>query len=328
MSSSRFFKNLHPHAPHRWRDVLRWKLGLGQREISDVSPAEAAQAEPRPVQPDWSRIRFPDAAVLQVTWIGHATFLLQLNGLNWLTDPVFSDLCAPLPLPQCRRLIPPGLAWERLPRIDGVLISHAHYDHLDETTLRRLDRKTPIFVPRALGPWFLRRGFTRIEEIGWWKSSTFQPGWTVHACPVQHFSARKPWDWNRTQWCGWILETFNWKVFFVGDSGYCSSFKDIGQKYSGLDLAILPIGAYAPRWLMKSMHTDPFEAAQVHLDLGTRYSVPGHWGTFRLTDEPPGEPAILLDQARQEYQISAQDFPLLQPGQTWTIVPKHRTEVS
>lgn len=313
------FQNLYDHDHHRLRDVLRWKLGWARKESARVDVSSAQEARPRLFVPDWARISHPDPRALQVTWIGHATFLIQLSGENWLTDPVYATYCAPVPLPACRRLFPPALAWERLPRIDGVLLSHAHYDHMDRATLDRLDKSTPIFVPQGLRGWFRRRGFGEVHELTWWQSARTRTGLTVHACPVQHFSARKPWDWNRTLWCGWVVAATDWKVFFAGDTGYCPVFREIGRKFPGLDLAILPIGAYAPRWLMQSMHGDPFEAAQMHLDLGTRYSVPGHWGTFPLTDEPPGEPAVLLAQAREQHHISPDRFPLLQPGQTLSI---------
>lgn len=225
-----------------------------------------------------------------VTWVGHATFLVRLGGLNILTDPVWSER-----LPgRSRRMSPPGIAWDDLPKIDAVVISHNHYDHQDKPTLRRLPRDTHLFVPGASAPWFRKLGFANVTELDWWESAA-HGGVTFDFVPAHHWSRRGVRDICRHLWGGWVLTAGKRRVYFAGDTGYGHWFKEIGQRYPNIDVALMPIGAYAPRWFMRPVHTDPDEAIRATSDLGARNMACMHWGTFVLTQEPLMEP---LDRVR------------------------------
>jgi L-ascorbate metabolism protein UlaG (beta-lactamase superfamily) len=230
--------------------------------------------------------RLDRAGTATLTWIGHASFLIRLGGLAVLADPVLSPT-----LPGVgRRLTPPGLTWEQLPRIDAVVISHDHYDHLDAPTIRRLPRDTPMLVPVGLGQWFRRRGFTVVQELDWWDTVRLgEVDFTF--VPTHHWSRRGPFDTCRSLWGGWVLTGQDGtRLFHAGDSGYGHRFTEIGEHMPGIDVAMLPIGAYDPRWFMRPMHMDPAEAVQALSDLGAQRLATMHWGTFVLTREPVLEP--------------------------------------
>jgi L-ascorbate metabolism protein UlaG (beta-lactamase superfamily) len=231
---------------------------------------------------------------LSVTWVGHATTLVRLGGLNILTDPVWTDK---LPGPRSRRMTEPGLAWDTLPKIDAVVISHDHYDHLDAPTLRRLPKDTPIFVGANTAQWFHKRGYTMVYELDWWESAELD-GVRFTFTPAHHWCRRGLRDVCRRLWGSWVLESGGKKVFFGGDTGYGTNFSEIGNRLGPFDVAILPIGAYDPRWFMKSVHTDPAEAVQACADLRAKRMVGMHWGTFVLTREPFLEP---LEKWREEW---------------------------
>jgi L-ascorbate metabolism protein UlaG (beta-lactamase superfamily) len=225
-----------------------------------------------------------------VTWVGHASFVLEVGGLTVLTDPVWSTR-----LPWVRRRVtPPGVAWEELPGIDAVVISHNHYDHLDWPTVRRLPRNTPVLVPAGLGRWFARRGFTEVVELDWWGSARVGDV-RFDFVPAHHWSRRTPWDTCRSLWGGWVIDG---SVYFAGDTGYGEWFRRIGERYPGLDLALMPIGAYQPRWPMEFAHVNPAEAVRAFVDVGARRMATMHWGTFVLSGEPLLAP---LEWARAEW---------------------------
>jgi L-ascorbate metabolism protein UlaG (beta-lactamase superfamily) len=232
----------------------------------------------------------PRPGTVGVTWAGHASFVLRVGGLTVLTDPVWSRRIPATPA----RITPVGVSWERLPPVDAVVISHNHYDHLDAPTLRRLPRATPLLVPAGLGVWCRRRGFTRVTELDWWEAAEIG-GVRFDFVPAHHWSRRTLTDTCRSLWGGWVIgESAGPRVYFAGDTGYGDCFAEIGRAHPGLDLALLPIGAYAPRRLLKAVHIDPEEAVRAFRDLGAQAMAPMHWATFLLSSEPPLEPLTRL----------------------------------
>jgi len=226
---------------------------------------------------------------LSVTWVGHATNVVRLGGRTILTDPVWSPR-----LPgRSRRMTEPGIALEAAGKVDAVVISHDHYDHLDHKTILRLPRATPIFCGANTGPWFRKRGFTDVTELDWWETAG-RDGVDYTFVPAHHWCRRGPFDTCRRLWGSWVMQARGPQgirtVYFSGDTGYGPNFKEIGRRFPGIDVAILPIGAYEPRWFMAPVHTDPGEAVQAFLDLGAKAMSTIHWGTFVLTKEPFLEP--------------------------------------
>lgn len=245
-----------------------------------------------------------DAGTVAVTWAGHASWVIRIGGLTVLTDPVWSRRILGTPA----RITPVGVRWEELPPIDAVVISHNHYDHLDAPTLRRLPRDTPMFVPAGLARWCRRRRFTRVTELDWWEAAELPrgesrtsagtgPGTSTGTVrfdfvPAHHWSKRTLTDTCRSLWGGWVLSdgTTGRRVYFAGDTGYGHWFQEIGRRHPGIDLALLPIGAYEPRWWLSDVHADPEEAVRACQDVGARNMAPMHWATFVLSAEPVLEP--------------------------------------
>ncbi|MDI3407049.1 MBL fold metallo-hydrolase [Streptomyces cavernicola] len=228
----------------------------------------------------------PTATDLAVTWVGHASWVVGIGGLTVLTDPVWSRRILGIP----PRITPAGVAWSALPRIDAVVISHNHYDHLDAPTLKRLPRETPLFVPAGLGRWFRRRRFSCVTELDWWEAAQLGSV-RFEFVPAHHWSKRTLTDTCRSLWGGWVLtDRADRKLYFAGDTGYGHWFAEIGRRHPGIDLALLPIGAYDPRWWLSDVHCDPEEAVRAVTDLGATRLAPMHWATFLLSAEPVLEP--------------------------------------
>ena len=272
----------------------------------------------------------PDVAWLKAnrtqtaaTWIGHATVLVQLNGVNLLTDPIFSERASPFKFAGAQRKVPPALNYEQLPRIDIVLISHNHYDHLDRDSVVRLNAQEggpPLFlVPLGIKAWMNDIGITNVRELDWWDKVEAK-GLELHFVPVQHWSARGINDRFTTLWGGWVTKTADsaarpFSFFFAGDTGYSKDFSDIGKKFASFDLALLPIGAYAPRWFMSRQHVDPAEAVKVHRDIGSKQSMAIHWGTFELTDEALDEPPKVLEAEMKKANLPQEQFAVVKHGE-------------
>jgi len=263
------------------------------------------------------------AGQLAVTFIGHSTFLLQLSGLNILTDPVFASRAGPFGWLGPRRVRPPALRLPELPRIDVVLLSHNHYDHLDLVALRWLARQHRPVIITTLGnrPWLEARGVRGVTELDWWQSHQPAPDLEVFCTPAQHFAARTPWDRCRTLWGGFMLRTAAGWVFFAGDSGWAAHFAEIKTRLGAPALALLPIGAYEPRWFMEAVHMNPDEAVRAHLALGARLSIGMHFGTFQLTNEPIDDPLHGLAAACAAQGVPAADFTTLAFGETRLLAP-------
>ena len=279
--------------------LLRWRL----RRRAPWPPAYPSPFRDRP----------PAASeALRVTLVGHATLLYQIAGASILVDPVWSDRASPFRWAGPRRRNPPGIALTDLPPLDAILITHGHYDHLDQATLRRLRAReiiAPLGNARAIPG-----GAT---ELDWGDTAELAPGIRVHAIPCHHWSARTPRDRNRALWCGYALETPAGLVLHIGDTGFHDGalFSELHRRFGAPVLAVLPIGAYAPRWFMRPHHMNPDEAVAVFRLLGARHGIGHHWGTFHLTDEPIEEPAQHLAAACAREHIET--FTAFRPGQVW-----------
>ncbi len=236
-----------------------------------------------------------------------ATLLVQINGVNILTDPQWSERASPVSWGGPRRLSPPGLAFEDLPRIDVVLISHDHYDHLDLNTVKRLaEARDPLFlVPLGLKAWFAENGMTRVEEMDWWQEREYRTVKFV-CVPAQHFSQRTLSDANQRLWASWAVLSPERRLYFSGDTGYFAGFKEAGQRLGPFDIAAIAIGAYQPPEIMKAVHLTPEEAVQAFIDLNARVLLGIHWGTFDLAEEPLDEPPqrLLADFHRRNIDAS------------------------
>jgi N-acyl-phosphatidylethanolamine-hydrolysing phospholipase D len=318
------FRNPWPNAePHGVGDLFRWMVveRLTTTRPRDPDPAGFPRATPAFAAP-----RAP-ADALSVTWVGHSTLLLQVGGLNVLTDPVWSERASPLPRLGPRRLVAPGVPFEALPPIDLVLLSHNHYDHLDDRTVRRLAHAHPAaawMVPLGLASFVRRRGGREVIELDWWQEARAGAA-TVTGTPAQHFSARGIGDRARTLWCGWVLAAGGRRVYFAGDTALHPEFGAIASRLGPFDAVLLPIGAYAPRWFMRRVHMNAEEAVRAYRELrGAHAEAPArrtvmvatHWGTFKLTDEPLDEPPERARAAWREQGLAAEDLWILAFGET------------
>jgi len=308
------FRNIYQYPEHGFASFLRWKLGRVPEEQPAIPHAQIIPYVPESIAPDYRRIDHPDPAKIQITWIGHSTFLIQVEGINILTDPIFNSRSSPLGIGFTRKS-PPGMPFDRLPAIHAVLISHNHYDHLDLYTVKKLGNAPKYFIPLKLGQWFLDQKITNHVEMDWWDSAMFK-GIRIVSIPSQHFSRRTALDGNKTLWAGWVLETKRGKILFAGDTGYSPHFKEIREKLGSMRVAFLPIGAYRPRWFMKTIHMDPPDAVSAHNDLQAQQSIAMHWGTFFITDEPLGEPPLYLKKTMKEASLPDDSFLIMKFGET------------
>jgi L-ascorbate metabolism protein UlaG (beta-lactamase superfamily) len=261
-----------------------------------------------------------NGAVAVVTFVGHSTFLIQTAAGNVLTDPMYSQRAGPLNVFGPRRVRQPAVLFDELPPISTVLLSHNHYDHCDVRTLGMLaGRFDPIVVtPLGNGTLVRSAGIRRVEELDWWQAAK-TPALPIVLTPAQHFSARSPVDRNRALWGGFILMVDGQRIFFAGDSAYAPVFRDVRQRFGPMRLALLPIGAYEPRWFMQAVHMNPGEAAQAHLDLEASESIGMHFGTFQLTTEGIDEPLRALEDACRVRDISPSRFRVLDFGESMRL---------
>jgi L-ascorbate metabolism protein UlaG (beta-lactamase superfamily) len=238
-----------------------------------------------------------------------------MEGINILTDPQFSDYCGPNSFLGISRVAPLGVPLEELPPVHAVLISHNHYDHLDAPTVEHLGNEPTYLVPLGIARWFEKRKIRNVVELDWWQTFPFY-GLKFHSVPIQHFSNRTPFDRNETLWSGWIVETKSAKIFFAGDTGYSPVFKEIGDRFGPIQISIIPIGSYRPRWFMSPVHVNPPEAIRILLETRSERAIAGHWGTFKLSDEPLGEPLIYLRKSLKENGIDEGKFIIMKFGET------------
>ncbi len=308
------FENLDSHAPvgtgfWRWQ---RERLAAGLPKPPREGYAEFARRWR--VTPDFSQ---PGTAPV-AWWLGHATVLLRIGGLHVITDPHLTGRASPLSFLGPRRHVPVPATTAELPKVDVVLLSHNHYDHLDHGSIRALLKRNPelvCYVPLGLASWFHRRGVKHVHELGWWDKHGHQ-GLEIHCVPAQHWSNRILIDRNQSLWCGWVLKDRSFNFYFSGDTGYSPHLAEIGMRLGSPDLAALPIGAYAPRWFMRTQHVDPPEAVQLHRELKVRHSLAIHWGTFELADDSLDEPVELLQKAMAEDGLSDKDFWIIRQGES------------
>jgi N-acyl-phosphatidylethanolamine-hydrolysing phospholipase D len=252
-----------------------------------------------------------------VTWVGHSTLLIQLDGVNILTDPHWSDRASPVSFAGPRRVAAPGLRFEDLPPIHVVLISHDHYDHLDEATVKRLaaEHHPRFLVPLGLKRWFADLGIGDVDELDWWEGRA-ERGLAFTCVPAQHFSGRTFRDRNRRLWSGWVVAGGARRLYFAGDTGYFDGFKEIGTRLGPFDLAALPIGAYLPPVIMRPVHTTPEEALRAFADVRGERFVAIHWGTFDVAEEPLEEPPRRLEAEARRLGLDLDRIWVLKHGQT------------
>lgn len=300
----RFRNDESPQLPPGFGAVFKWAVidrVLGRRRRT---PRRA----PVPVvEPDRTVLASAGPAL---TWVGHATWLVQLGGHRVLTDPVWSAKLGP----GIHRNVAPGLALDEA-RPTVVVVSHNHRDHLDAPTIARLGPEPTYVVPAALGHFFRKRGCPRVVELDRWQSTDLD-GLRVTLVPSQHWSQRGLLDRNDTLWGGFVLEGDGKRVYFAGDTAYFGGFRAIGERFPSLDAALLPIGAYEPAWFMRRQHMGPDDALRAFADLGARLLCAMHWGTFKLTDEDLLEPPAMLDRLRREGGVAAEAVWVAAIGET------------
>jgi L-ascorbate metabolism protein UlaG (beta-lactamase superfamily) len=308
---TRFF-NPGGEVPRGGLDLLKWRFGGGRQKWPETVPVPA-RAMPAPA---------PAGTDLKITMVGHATMLIQTAGLNILTDPVWSDRASPLAFAGPRRVTEPGIAFADLPGIDLILLSHNHYDHLDLTTLASLHRDHAPRIITPLGNDAILKGDlpgARIDTRDWDQAVNFGP-LTIHFEPCHHWSARGVGDRSMALWAAFVIEGPAGKILHIGDTGFDGGrpYARVREKHGAMDAAILPIGAYEPRWFMRAQHQNPEEAVEGFRLCGARHAVGHHWGTFQLTDEARDDPPKALAAALRAQGLAPGRFQPLAPGQAWT----------
>lgn len=337
------FANIDPIRQHNsFKQFKRWR----QERLTKLKLKDYSYAVPN-VQPDLHFLH-NNRKHPSITWVGHSTFLIQLAGLNIVTDPVWSGKMA-----FQKRLAPPGIPIEDVPAVDVVLISHSHYDHLNIQSLRRLGGRKQLLVPAGLSSKLKMKGFNNVKELHWWESVHIH-GIKFTFVPSQHWTRRNPWDTNSSHWGGWIIEPYatatgakqqqndqaspasaaphGWPivseaptVYFAGDSGYFKGFKEIGSRYR-IDVALMPIGAYEPEWFMGPQHVTPEQSLQAFEDTGSEWFVPMHYGAFKLADDTPREALDRLENARMARGIAEDRIVVLPHGETWRLAGENAND--
>lgn len=294
-------------------EVLKWHLTRKPCPWPDKVPNHPFDVPP-------ARVMGSD---LRVSCVGHVTFLIQTHGLNILTDPVWSERASPFSFLGPKRVIAPGIQFEDLPPIDMVWVSHNHYDHLDLVTLDLLWKKHKPRMIVPLGNDTIIKNHNSaiaVEAYDWGDQVIINDDLKLHIEPMQHWSARGLLDRNKALWAALNIETSSGNIYFIGDSGYGEGryFKSAKEKFGTFRLALLPMGAYEPRWFMKYAHMNPEDMVRAHIDLGEPLTVPSHYDVFKLTDEPRGDALVNLDKAKKLLSVG-QKIKILEPGQFWLV---------
>ena len=290
------------------KDLIKWARNREPgiwKEITEITTA---------IPP----VKFADDEI-RVTFINHSSFLIQSYGLTFLTDPIWSERASPVSFAGPKRMVPPGIKMEDLPKIDIILLTHNHYDHLDIKALKELSKQhnPKIYCPLGVGRYLKKKGIDNIQEMDWWDRIPIKDDLTLMCTPAQHFSGRGMFDRDKTLWCGFALMKPDGSIYYSGDTGYGDFFKDIAEKISPIKLSFLPIGAYKPGWFMAPIHTSPADAVRIHKEMGSQLSIPMHFGTFPLADDGMDDPVNDLKIAMKTEGISETEFIVLQNGQSW-----------
>ncbi len=304
--NGRNFVNIGGIKAKGFKDLVKWGLNRKPgpwREVSNTSSTLPA-----------ARVLGSHAVI---TFVNHSTFLIQVSGVNILTDPVWSERVSPFTFLGPRRMRNPGIKFQDLPPIDVVILSHNHYDHLDIATLKKLEEihQPQIYTPLGISAYLNKEGISNSTDMDWWDTLALANEINLHAVPAQHFSGRGILDTDATLWCGYVLEFAGSHLYFAGDTGYGDFVKDISKKFQPMNLALLPIGAYLPMWFMSPIHTSPKEAVMMHQDLKALQSIGIHFGTFPLADDGMEQPIIDLNKALQELNVPALQFTTLAEGE-------------
>ncbi len=287
------------------KDLVKWRINrlMTRKDLSFVVPT---------IDEVDSQFICHNREQPAITWIGHVTFLIQIAGLNIVTDPVWASRMG-----FEKRLAKPGIPIASMPEIDLVLISHNHYDHLDYRSIKKLKGNPIYLVPKGLKSDFMKKGLTKVKELSWW-DSMYHKDAKITFIPSQHWSRRTLFDLNASLWGGWMVEGAKKTVYFVGDTGYHNGFNTIGKKFT-IDYVLMPIGAYEPEWFMKQQHVTPEEAVQGYLDLRANFFVPMHYDAFRLADDTPKEALDRLEAKWESAMIAKEKLKILKLGETLKI---------
>ncbi|KAG8577148.1 hypothetical protein GDO81_010080 [Engystomops pustulosus] len=307
-----------------YRNAVKW--ALTEKNNSNIpSSKEELDRELPVIEPYF--VQHPELTGktkngIRITWLGHASVMVEMDDLVFLTDPIFSQRASPFNFAGPKRFRGPPCAIDQLPKIDAVVISHTHYDHLDYNTVLGLNARfgTELrwFVPLGLLNWMQSCGCENVIELDWWEQNCV-PGHdevTFVFTPCQHWCKRTPFDDNKVLWGSWSVLGPSNRFYFAGDTAYCAAFEQIGKRFGPFDVAAIPIGAYEPRWFMKNQHVDPEEAVKIHTDIRAKKSVAIHWGTFALANEFYLEPPVKLKEALERYGLTSEDFLVMNHGES------------
>ena len=296
------------------REVLKWMINRKQGEWKEIKDSNDKET--------------PAARVnngIRITFINHSTFLIQVDGVNILTDPVYSERTSPVQWAGPKRMRPPGIKLEDLPKIDVLLLSHNHWDHLDIATVKKIHaiHHPKMITPLGVKAFLDQERVMGAEDVDWWQKVEINASMKVQSVPAQHFSGRGTFDRDATLWCGYVICRPGGNIYFVGDTGYNDqTFKEIGERCTPIEVALIPIGAYKPKWFMSPIHCSPEEAVKIHQEVKSKNSVATHFGTFPLADDSQAEPIKELNKALQESGIHPEAFLVLEEG-----VPRDFPEV-
>jgi L-ascorbate metabolism protein UlaG (beta-lactamase superfamily) len=294
------FNNPKGIQPGSFKDLMKWARNRERGEWKELRDVEYGPAPVKKVEGD----------SIVVTFVNHSTFLIQTQGLNILTDPVWSERASPLSFAGPKRMRPPGIRFEDLPEIDIILLTHNHYDHLDIKTMQKLASlyQPAIYTPLGGSLYLEKKGITNVTEMDWWDEADIGAALKLVCTPAQHFSGRGMFDRDRTLWSGFALMTGKGSIYYSGDTGFGDFFEQIAQRIAPVRLAFLPIGAYKPAWFMSTIHTSPFDAVKIHKILNPSVSIGMHFGTFPMADDGMYDPETDLKLALVKDSIPPEKF--------------------